>query len=111
MGFHNPNFQKEHFMKRTIPVDLPGKINGLLFLFGGASVSIAQGTDLIPSASTQAIVSEARLNLVEARKTRSDARTAVEHYLVISASLPSSTLPSPTLTVFAPPKKTFFYHR
>jgi hypothetical protein len=98
-------------MKRTIPVDLPGKIIGLLFLFGGASVSIAQGTDLIPSASTQAIVSEARLNLVEARKTRSDARTAVEHYLVISASLPSSTLPSPTPTVFAPPKKTFFYHR
>jgi hypothetical protein len=53
----------------------------LLFLFGGASVSVAQGTDLMPSASAQAIVSEARLNLVEARKTRSDPRTAVGHYL------------------------------
>ena len=69
------------FMKRTIPVDLPGKIIGLLFLFGGASVSVAQGTGLMPSASAQAIVSEARLNLVEARKTRSDPRTAVGHYL------------------------------
>ena len=68
-------------MKRTIPVDLPGKIIGLLFLFGGASVSGAQGTDRMPSATTQAIISEARLNLAEARKTRSDARTAVGHYL------------------------------
>jgi hypothetical protein len=35
----------------------------------------------MPSASTQAIVSEARLNLAEARKTKSDPRTAVGHYL------------------------------
>jgi hypothetical protein len=69
------------FMKRTIPVYLPGKIIGLLFLFGGASVSGAQGTDPMPSASTQAIVSEARLNLAEARKTHNDPRTAVGHYL------------------------------
>ena len=68
-------------MKRTIPFDLPGKIIGLLFLFGGASVSGAQVTDRLPSASTQAIVSEARLNLAEARKTHSDPGTAAGHYL------------------------------
>ena len=68
-------------MKRTIPVDLPGKIIGLLFLFGGASVSGAQGTDRMPSASAQAIVYYARLNLVQAQKTRNDPRTAVGYYL------------------------------
>jgi hypothetical protein len=69
------------FMRRTISFDLPGKIIGLLFLFGGALVCGALGTDRMPSVSTEAIVSEARLNLAEARKTRSDPRTAVGHYL------------------------------
>ena len=68
-------------MKRTIPVDLPGKIIGLLFLFGGASVLGAQGTDRMPSASAQAIVYYARLNLVQAQKTRNDPRTDVGYYL------------------------------
>jgi hypothetical protein len=58
--FQNPISKMNTFVKRTIPVDLAGKIIGLLFLFGGASVSGAQGTDPMPSASTQAIVSEAR---------------------------------------------------
>jgi pimeloyl-ACP methyl ester carboxylesterase len=69
------------FMKRTIPVDLPGKIIGLLFLFGGASVSGAQATDPMPSASAQAIVYYARLNLAEAWKTRNDPGAAVGYYL------------------------------
>jgi hypothetical protein len=60
------------FMKSTIRIDLPRKIIGLLFLFSGVSVSGGRPTDRMPSASTQAIVSEARLNLAEARKTKSD---------------------------------------
>jgi putative effector of murein hydrolase LrgA (UPF0299 family) len=40
--FQNPISKMNTFVKRTIPVDLPGKIIGLLFLFGGASVSGAQ---------------------------------------------------------------------
>ena len=81
-GFLTTQISKMNtFMKRTIPVDLPGKIIGLLFLFGGASVSGAQGTDRMPSASAQAIVYYARLNLVQAQKTRNDPRTAVGYYL------------------------------
>jgi hypothetical protein len=69
------------FMKSTIRIDRPRQIIGLLFLFSGLSVSGVRATDRMPSASTQAIVSEARLNLAEARKNRSDPRTAVGHYL------------------------------
>ena len=69
------------FIKSTIRIDLPGKIIGLLFLFSGISVSGGRATNRMPSANTPAIVSEARLDLAEAQKTRSDPRTAVGHYL------------------------------
>ncbi len=68
-------------MKSTIRIDRPRKIIGLLILFSGLSMSGVRATDRMPSASTQAIVSESRLNLAEARKNRSDPRTAVGHYL------------------------------
>ena len=68
-------------MDSTIRIDRPRQIIGLLFLFSGLSVSGVRATDRMPSASTQAIVSEARLDLAEARKNRSDPRTAVGHYL------------------------------
>jgi hypothetical protein len=72
-GVSQPKFSKMNtFMKSTIRIDLPRKIIGLLFLFSGVSVSGGRPTDRMPSASTQAIVSEARLNLAEARKTKSD---------------------------------------
>ncbi|MGA8478309.1 MAG: hypothetical protein WB696_10155, partial [Chthoniobacterales bacterium] len=61
-------------MNSTIRIDRPRQIIGLLFLCSGLSVSGVRATDRMPSASTQAIVSEARLNLAEARKNKSDPR-------------------------------------
>ena len=60
---------------------LPRQIIALLVLFIGISVSGGRATDRMPSANTQAIVSEARLNQAEARKSKSDPRAAVGHYL------------------------------
>jgi hypothetical protein len=68
-------------VKYTIRSSLSRTIIGSLLFFSGVSVSGAQATDPMPSASAQAIVSYARLNLAEARKNRNDPGTAVGYYL------------------------------
>jgi pimeloyl-ACP methyl ester carboxylesterase len=72
-------------IKTTSKFGVPGQIAGLLLLLSCLAVSDGRATDsaaLPPDDSPpQAIVSEARLSLAEARKTRSDPRIAVGHYL------------------------------
>ena len=68
-------------MKTTIRIDPVLKMLGLLLLFCSVAVSSGHATDRIPAADSQAIISAAKLNLAEARKTNSDPRTAVGHYL------------------------------
>jgi hypothetical protein len=64
---------------------LPRQIAGLLLLLCYPAPSDGRAADAValpPEGSApEAIVSEARLSLAEARKTRSDPRTAVGHYL------------------------------
>src|SRR5271165_1294599 len=72
-------------MKNTFRFGLPGQIAGLLLLLCYPALSDGRAADaaaLPPEGSApEAIVSEAQLSLAEARKTRSDPRTAVGHYL------------------------------
>jgi myo-inositol 2-dehydrogenase / D-chiro-inositol 1-dehydrogenase len=72
-------------MKTTSQLGLPGHISVLLFLLSCLAVSHGHATDsaaVPPDVSApQAIVSEARLSLAEARKTQSNPRIAVGHYL------------------------------
>ena len=72
-------------MKTTFRFGLPCQIAGLLLLLCYLAVSDGCAADKVTlppeSSPAEAIVSEARLNLAEARKTQSDPRTAVGHYL------------------------------
>jgi hypothetical protein len=70
-------------MKTTFRVGLPCQIAGLLLLMCYLAVSNGRAADkvTVPPEGSDAIVSEARLSLAEARKTQSDPRTAVGHYL------------------------------
>src|ERR1700686_345687 len=70
-------------MKTTFRVGLPCQIAGLLLLMCYLAVSDGRAVDqvTVPPEGSDAIVSEARLSLAEARKTHSDPRTAVGHYL------------------------------
>src|SRR5258708_1988273 len=72
-------------MKTTSRFGLSDQLARLLLLFSCLAVSHGRATDsaaVPPDVSApQAIVSEARLNLAEARKTQSDPRIAVGHYL------------------------------
>ena len=72
-------------MKTIFQFGLPREIAGLLLLLYCLSVSDGRAADSVavpPEGSApEAIVSEARLSLAEARKTQSDPRTAVGHYL------------------------------
>jgi hypothetical protein len=70
-------------MKTTFRLGLPCQIAGLLLLLCYLAVSDGRAADKVtlPPGGSDAILSEARLSLAEARKTQSDPRTAVGHYL------------------------------
>jgi len=70
-------------MKTTFRVGLTYQIAGLLLLWCYLAASDGRAADKVtlPPEGSDAIVSEARLSLAEARKTQSDPRTAVGHYL------------------------------
>jgi hypothetical protein len=72
-------------MKTTFRFGSPRQLAGLLLLLYCLTVYDGRAADSVgvppEGSAAEAIVSEARLSLVEARKTRSDPRTAVGHYL------------------------------
>ena len=72
-------------MKTRFRFGLPRQIAGLLLLLYYLAVPEGRAADAVavPSESSpaEAIVSQARLSLAQARKTQSDPRTAVGHYL------------------------------
>jgi hypothetical protein len=72
-------------MKTILQFGLPRQITGLLLLLYCLAFSDGRAADSVaapPEGSAgEAIVSQARLSLAEARKTKSDPRTAVGHYL------------------------------
>src|SRR6266852_1219860 len=72
-------------MKTTFRFGLPRQIAWLLLLLCCLAVSDGRTADAValpPEGSApEAIVSEARLSLAEARRTGSDPRAAVGHYL------------------------------
>jgi hypothetical protein len=72
-------------MKTTFQFGLPCKIAGLLLLLYCLSAPDGRAADLVappPGGSpSETIISEARLSLAEARKTQSDPKTTVGHYL------------------------------
>src|SRR5580692_8323345 len=72
-------------MKTIFRFGLPRQVAGLLLILCYLAVSDGRAADSVavpPGGSApEAIVSQARLSLAEARKTQSDPRTAVGHYL------------------------------
>jgi hypothetical protein len=75
-------------MKTTFRFGLPRQMAGLLLLFCYLAALVAsdgRAADAVAvppvGSSSEAIMSEARLSLADARKTQSDARTAVGYYL------------------------------
>ena len=72
-------------MKTIFRFRLPRQIAGLLLLLYYLAVSDGRAADSVAvppeGSAAEAIVSQARLSLAEARKTQSDPRTAVGHYL------------------------------
>ena len=73
-------------MKNTFRFGLPRQVAGLLLLLYCLAVSDGRAADAVAvpppeGSAAEAIVSAARLSLAEARKTQSDPKTAVGHYL------------------------------
>jgi hypothetical protein len=70
-------------IKTTFRFGVPCQIAGLLLLLYCLAVSNGRTADAValPPSAPEAIVSQARLSLAEARKTQSDPKTAVGHYL------------------------------
>jgi len=72
-------------MKTLFRFGLPRQIARLLLLLYCLSVPDGRAADSVAvppgGSASETIISEARLSLAEARKTRSDPRTAVGHYL------------------------------
>src|SRR5271165_6383499 len=70
-------------MNTTFRFGLPCQIAGLLVFLCSLAVTDGRAADKVtlPPEGSDANVSEARLSLAEARKTQSDPRTAVGHYL------------------------------
>jgi hypothetical protein len=72
-------------MKTTFRFGLPRQIAGLLLLMCCLAVSDGRAADPVTpppeGSASEAIISEARVSLAEARRTRSDPRTATGHYL------------------------------
>src|ERR1700738_1046971 len=72
-------------MKNTFRFGFPSQMAGLLLLlcYLAMAEGRAAGAMALPQegAAPEAIISEARLSLAQARKTRSDPRTAVGYYL------------------------------
>jgi hypothetical protein len=72
-------------MKTIFRFGLPRQIAGLLLLLYYLAMSDGRAADSVavpPAGSApEAIISQARLSLAEARKTQSDPRAAVGHYL------------------------------
>jgi hypothetical protein len=72
-------------MKNTFRFGLPRQMAGLLLLLCYLAVSDGRAASVMAlppeGSAAEAIVSQARLSLAEARKTQSDPRTAVGHYL------------------------------
>jgi pimeloyl-ACP methyl ester carboxylesterase len=85
LGWRLHRYRNPTIMKTTSQFGLPGQIAGLILLLACLAVSDGRATDsaAVPpdGSAPQAIVSKARLSLAEARKTQSDPRTAVGHYL------------------------------
>ena len=72
-------------MKTILQFGLPRQIAGLLLLLYCLAVSDGRAADSVAvppeGSASETVISEARLSLAEARKTQSDPRTAVGHYL------------------------------
>jgi hypothetical protein len=72
-------------MKTIFRFGLPREMGRLLLLIYCLAVSDGHAADATPvppqGSASEAIVSQARSSLAEARKTESDPRTAVGHYL------------------------------
>ena len=72
-------------MKTIFRFGLPRQVAGLLLILCYLAVSDGRAADSVgvppEGSAAEAIVSQARLSLAEARKTQSDPKTAVGHYL------------------------------
>src|ERR1700674_4071243 len=87
-------------LKTIFQFDLPRQMAGLLLLLYCLSVPDGRAADLVAvppgGSASETIISEARLSLAEARKTQSDPRTAVGHYLdAADAAVRSAVFSSP----------------
>ena len=96
-------------MKTTFRFGLPRQIAWLLLLLCYLAVSDGRAANpmVVPQegSTPETILSQARLSLAEARKTQSDPRTAVGHYLdAADAAVQSKGLSAKKLGQFTTPR-------